>query len=38
MVTNRKHGTLYIGVTGNLRQRAWQHREDVMMGSAASTD
>ena len=32
MMSNRKHGTLYIGVTGNLRQRAWQHREGVIDG------
>ncbi len=32
MMTNRKHGTLYIGVTSNLRQRAWQHRESLIDG------
>jgi putative endonuclease len=32
MMSNRKHGTLYIGVTGNLRQRIWQHREGVIEG------
>ncbi len=32
MMTNRKHGTLYIGVRSNLRQRAWQHREGIIDG------
>lgn len=32
MVSNRRHGTLYIGVTSNLKQRAWQHREGVIDG------
>jgi putative endonuclease len=32
MMSNRKHGTLYIGVTSNLRQRVWQHREGVIAG------
>lgn len=28
MLTNRKHGALYIGVTANLLARAHKHRED----------
>ncbi|MBS0411876.1 MAG: GIY-YIG nuclease family protein [Proteobacteria bacterium] len=32
MMRNRRHGTLYIGVTGNLIQRAVQHREDDFAG------
>ena len=32
MMSNRRHGTLYIGVTGNLIQRAVQHREDEFPG------
>jgi putative endonuclease len=32
MMSNRKHGTLYIGVTGNLKRRAWQHRESLTGG------
>ena len=32
MMSNRKHGTLYIGVTGNLVKRVWQHREGVIEG------
>jgi putative endonuclease len=32
MMTNRKHGTLYLGVTSQLIQRVWQHREGVIPG------
>jgi len=27
MMANRRNGTLYVGVTGDLRRRAWQHRD-----------
>jgi putative endonuclease len=32
ILTNRPNGTLYIGVTNNLIQRVWQHREGVVPG------
>ena len=32
MMANHKNGTLYVGVTSNLRQRAWQHREGMVEG------
>jgi putative endonuclease len=32
MMTNRRNGTLYLGVTSDLRQRVWQHREGVIDG------
>jgi putative endonuclease len=32
MMSNGKHGTPYIGVTSNLGQRIWQHREGVIDG------
>ncbi|MBS0411274.1 MAG: GIY-YIG nuclease family protein [Proteobacteria bacterium] len=32
IMSNRRHGTLYIGVTSNLLQRAIQHREGAMAG------
>jgi putative endonuclease len=32
IMTNRQNGTLYIGVTSNLLQRVWQHREGVVPG------
>jgi putative endonuclease len=32
IVTNRRDGTIYVGVTSNLAQRIWQHREGVVEG------
>ena len=32
LMTNRRNGTLYLGVTANLAARAWQHREGVVEG------
>ncbi|CAN7701526.1 GIY-YIG nuclease family protein [Bosea sp. LjRoot9] len=32
IMANKRNGTLYIGVTSNLAQRAWQHREGTMDG------
>jgi putative endonuclease len=32
MMANHKSGTIYAGVTSNLHQRAWQHREGVVPG------
>ena len=32
IMTNRPNGTLYVGVTSNLAQRAWQHREGLVEG------
>ncbi|MCV3273141.1 GIY-YIG nuclease family protein [Roseobacter sinensis] len=32
IVTNRPGGTLYIGMTGNLRHRVWQHRTHALPG------
>ncbi|HLY56177.1 MAG TPA: GIY-YIG nuclease family protein [Stellaceae bacterium] len=32
IMTNRPYGTLYVGVTANLSQRAWEHREGIMEG------
>jgi len=31
-MANQRNGTLYTGVTSNLIQRAWQHREGVADG------
>jgi putative endonuclease len=31
-MTNRRNGTLYCGVTGNLPRRAWEHREGLVDG------
>ena len=32
IVASKRNGTLYTGVTSNLGQRAWQHREGVADG------
>jgi putative endonuclease len=32
ILTNRRGGTLYIGVTSNLLARVWQHRHDRVEG------
>ena len=32
IMANHKYGTIYVGVTSNLHQRAWQHREGVVAG------
>lgn len=32
LLASKKNGTLYAGVTGNLFQRVWQHKNDVHEG------
>ncbi len=32
IMANKRNGTLYTGVTSNLPQRVWQHREGVVDG------
>ncbi len=32
LLASARHGTLYIGVTSNLVQRIWQHREHAAQG------
>jgi len=32
MLASGRNGTLYIGVTSNLVQRVWQHREEFVDG------
>ena len=32
MMASKRNGTLYIGVTSNLVQRVWQHKEGLMEG------
>ena len=32
IMASKKNGTLYIGVTNDLRRRVWQHKSDVHEG------
>ena len=32
IMANKKNGTLYTGVTSNLPQRVWEHKEHVVDG------
>jgi putative endonuclease len=32
IMANKRNGTIYLGVTSNLQQRIWQHREGVVEG------
>jgi putative endonuclease len=32
ILASKPYGTLYVGVTSNLTQRIWQHREGVVAG------
>jgi len=35
IVASRRNGTLYVGVTSILSQRAWQHRSGAVRGFAS---
>ena len=32
ILSNKKNGTLYVGVTTNLIQRIWQHKNKISVG------
>ena len=32
MLAGKRNGTLYVGVTSNLVQRLWQHKNDLVEG------
>jgi putative endonuclease len=38
IMASRKNGTLYIGVTGDLACRIWQHRERIFEGFTKEYD
>ena len=38
LMTNRRNGTLYVGVTRTLPQRAYEHREGLVEGHTRITD
>ena len=35
MLASQRNGTLYVGVTGDLSRRVWQHREGDVKGFTA---
>ncbi|HLP26842.1 MAG TPA: GIY-YIG nuclease family protein [Acidobacteriota bacterium] len=35
IITNRRNGTLYTGVTNSLERRIWQHRTKALPGFSA---
>lgn len=35
ILTNQRNGTLYVGVTSDLRQRVWQHKNKTFEGFTA---
>ena len=32
IMSNKRYGTLYVGVTNDIVRRAWEHREGVLPG------
>ena len=32
ILASKKNGTLYIGVTSNLRKRIWEHKDNLVKG------
>jgi putative endonuclease len=32
LMANKRNGTLYVGVTSDLIQRVWQHKNDILDG------
>ena len=32
LLASKRNGTLYVGVTSNLAQRVWQHKNDLLEG------
>jgi putative endonuclease len=38
ILASKKNGTLYIGVTTNLKKRVWQHKEKIIEGFTKKYD
>ncbi len=38
IITNKRNGTLYIGVTSDLLRRIWEHKEGVAEGFSKKYD
>ena len=38
IITNKPHGTLYVGVTSDLPQRIWSHKQGAVEGFAKKHD
>jgi putative endonuclease len=36
ILANKRNGTLYIGVTSDLKKRIWQHKEKIFKGFSAN--
>jgi len=32
ILSSKRNGTLYVGVTSDIRQRVWQHKNDLVEG------
>jgi putative endonuclease len=32
LLASRRNGTLYVGITGDLKRRVWEHRQDLVEG------
>jgi len=38
ILANQRNGTLYIGVTGNLQKRIWEHKQKLVEGFTKKYD
>ncbi len=38
ILASRRNGTLYVGVTSNLKQRVWQHKQHLIAGFTQKYD
>ena len=38
IMTNRRNGTLYIGVTSNIQKRIWEHKNHMVKGFTEKYD